>query len=297
VRALARLLLPDGEVIAVWPGSLIGRSPAAVVQLDDPRVSEAHAFISMRGGDLVLLSLRRMVAVDGRPSSSVVLRPGVEVAFCEGISLRVLEVELPDEVLGLRLPDGETWVPGDVASLHAGPPLRMEGRFEPHATAHLWRVGDELRVRVGARVHTAVIGESIVLPGGSVEVVAVPLRATDLAATRQEGAIGAPLRIIAAFDTVQIHRSDRPIVTLGGRNAQLLSELAIFGGPVSWQVLAAEIWGTAESDQLRRRLDVGLSRLRTRLRAEGLRTDLVSTDGAGQVSLLLYEGDTLENLC
>ncbi len=51
------------------------------MSLDDPRISEAHALLSLRGGALHLLSLRRMIAVDGKPVSGVELRRGLVVAL------------------------------------------------------------------------------------------------------------------------------------------------------------------------------------------------------------------------
>jgi hypothetical protein len=65
---------------------------------------------------------------------------------------------------------------------------------------------------------------------------------------------------------------------------------------VSWQVLAGEVWPDhSEPGVLRRRLDVNLARLRSRLRGAGIRGDLVRTDGSGQIELLLCEGDTVED--
>ena len=70
MRAVARLLLPDGRDVEVGPGDLIGRTPSAAAVIDDPRIAEAHAFVSLRHGELHLLSLRRMVVVAGKPRSS-----------------------------------------------------------------------------------------------------------------------------------------------------------------------------------------------------------------------------------
>ena len=46
---------------------------------------------------------------------------------------------------------------------------------------------------------------------------------------------------------------------------------------------------------LRARFDVNLSRLRRKLRAARIRTDLVNLDGAGVVELLLYPHDRVED--
>ncbi len=101
---------------------------------------------------------------------------------------------------------------------------------------------------------------------------------------------------MAQFDTAHIHRLQHPPLALGGRGARILSELVTFGGPVAWQTLAAEVWPEqVEPEVLRHRLDVNLARLRSRLRGAGIRADLVRNDGAGQVELLLCEGDTVED--
>jgi hypothetical protein len=45
----------------------------------------------------------------------------------------------------------------------------------------------------------------------------------------------------------------------------------------------------------RGRLDTLLSRVRRRLRAAGLRADLVRADGAGAIELLLYPHDRVDD--
>jgi hypothetical protein len=85
-------------------------------------------------------------------------------------------------------------------------------------------------------------------------------------------------------------------VTLGGLQARLVSELVAIDGPVSWSVLAEELWPDGDDAFLRRnRLDTLLSRLRRRFRAAGLRADLVRADGSGTVELFLYPHDRVED--
>src|SRR5690606_9907840 len=62
--------------VDVPAGGFIGRSPFATLHLDDPRVSEAHALVSLRHGSLYLLALRRRFAVDGRPADELRLAEG-----------------------------------------------------------------------------------------------------------------------------------------------------------------------------------------------------------------------------
>ena len=116
--------------------------------------------------------------------------------------------------------------------------------------------------------------------------------------TRLDGALHPPLRIVARFDTVHIHVEGRPVVTFDGLHARILSELVAVGGPASWDVIAGEVWKEDADDrlQLRRRWDVSLARLRRKLREARVRPDLVRAGGTGQVELLLYEHDSVEDL-
>ena len=110
--------------------------------------------------------------------------------------------------------------------------------------------------------------------------------------TRQ-GGVHSPLRIVANYDTVHIHREGRAVVTLAGVLARLVSAL---GGPVSWQVLCAELWPEVpDPASARARLDTSLARIRRKLRAADVRADLLHMDGAGSVELLLCPQDQVED--
>lgn len=258
--------------------------------------------VSLRGGALHLLSLRRLLAVDGKPVSAVPLRVGLEVGLAEGLFLRVLELHLPTEIPALRLSDGSRHLLGSLASVHAGPPPRVASRFEPDAAWVVWSTDEAWRVaRPGEPGRLWVPGDRVALhtgDGGQPGWMAlewVPLHAAGQPPTSLERGVRAPLTIVAQHDTVQIHRPGRPPTLLGGRGARLISELVQFDGPVAWEVLAREVWtDPVELDVLRHRLDVNLTRLRRRLRSEGIRADLVNSDGSGQVALLLYDGDVAE---
>ena len=83
MRVLARLRLPDGREVEVGSGDLIGRTSSAAAVIDDPRVAEAHAFVSPRHGALHLLSLRRLLVAGGKPMNHVVLRRGLVVVIAD----------------------------------------------------------------------------------------------------------------------------------------------------------------------------------------------------------------------
>ncbi|MCK6550472.1 FHA domain-containing protein [Myxococcota bacterium] len=295
--ALVTVRLPDGTRADLGPGDLIGRVTSAALVLDDPRISEAHALVSLRHGELYLLSLRRRIGLRGKPVSEVLLEPGVVVELAEGMPLTVERVEKPARVRALRARDLGVRPLGQVASVVAGPPLRLIGRFVPGAAAHLWSAGvDEWRLRIGeGATQTLTIGDTFIVGACLFEMCAVDLDAASHEPTVATG-LDVPLRLVAHYDSVEIHRPNRPVVLIGGLGARLVSELVAFGGPVSWEVVARELWGQ-ESDpaELRHRWDVALGRLRSRLRDAGIRSDLLKSDGVGQLQLLMYDGDCVDD--
>ncbi len=278
----------------VGHGDLIGRTPTAAVVIDDPRVSEAHAMVSLRKGELHLLSLRRMVKVGGAPVADVVLAPGLVIELADEVVVTVAEVVTPRAVLGLTLPSGEVLVLPQVASLTTAP-VRLHSKLLPDAPAAIWSTGDEWRVRIGAKVARVEPGDAFAVDGHHFVVTVVPIG--DAGAASTEGAIASavPLRLVAFYESVQIYQRGQKVHTIGGTGARILSELVAHGGPTHWEILAREIWpDEVEALPLRHRWDVALSRLRARLRNAGIR-ELVRADGTGQLALELYEGDTVED--
>ena len=71
--------LPDGTTAALGHGDVIGRLESAALHLSDPRISEAHAMVSLRGGALKLVALRGRLVVDGAALRDVELVPGLVV--------------------------------------------------------------------------------------------------------------------------------------------------------------------------------------------------------------------------
>lgn len=106
----------------------------------------------------------------------------------------------------------------------------------------------------------------------------------------------APLRILARYDTVHIHREGEPVVVLTGILARMISELVSVKVAISWEALAQSLWPEEEErPALRNRWDVALARLRTRLKSAGIRSDLVKADGSGNIELLLNAADVVED--
>lgn len=286
----------DGERHVLAVGDLVGRLPNAALVIDDPRVSEAHALVSLRRGALHLLSLRRLLAVDGRPRAEVRLRPGLAIELAAGAVLTVLEVDTPAEVLALELPGiGPRPLPA-AASVLVSPP-RVVPRLVADAPAQVWASGASWRARIGSeRARSIEAGDVLTVAGVRFPVVTVSLTAVEAFVTEGGGGPTDPLRLVARYDSVELHRPRREPVVLGGHGARLISELVSCAGPLGWQVLARELWPDDPHDpDLRHRLDVTLNRLRTRLSEAGVRRDLVQCDRHGQVILVLHDGDDVED--
>lgn len=296
MRAYVRFRLPDAATVELGHGDLVGRLWSAALCVADARVSEAHAMVSLRGQELMLLPLRGRFAVDGQRVSSVVLAAGQRITLAEGLDLHVEEVALPAAVFAVE-GDGLARVAvSGVCSLLTRPRPELVPRLVPEAPAHLWGDGEGWRLTMGGTTRPVGVGDAWEIDGRRFRAVGLSLSSASRTATRLDGGVGRPLRIVAQFDTVHIHGGHRDALALSGRAARLLSEVVAFEGPVPWEVLAGELWPDEDDPHLlRHKLDVTLSRLRARLRDAGIRPDLVRSDGFGKVEIFLHEGDTLED--
>lgn len=282
----------------VFPGSLIGRLVTADVMLSDPRVSEAHALVSLRGRSLRLLALRGMLLVDAQEVDSVELQPGLIVELAEGLALTVESVELPSHTLLLcgAVPDAVE-LRASVYSLVSepradGPAVRLVVGFVEGAEGHLWYSGGRLWMRLaGHAAEPLNVGGPWSVAGCPLRVLRIPLGDTsDTEAQSSRPRSGFVLH--ARYTTVHVqHARGTSVIT--GKPANLISELVRFSGkPIPWDVLSREIWG-AEADRslLRKSFDSTMRRLRGQLHDLELREDLVRLDGSGNVELVLTASD------
>lgn len=293
--AHARIRLPSGAEVDLSHGDIVGRIWNAALQIDDPRVSEAHALLSLRGKSLYLLGLRGRFAVEGRPTEQVELRAGLRVELARGLALDILEVTLPERVLALSAKGMPQQVLHGTSSLRTSPaPDLIPGRHAD-ARAILWHVAGEWRVQPqGKEAMPLEPGIAFTLDGVEFRVSTVPVR-LEGGATVPDQSLSAPLRIVTRWDTVHLHREGREPFILGGIAARILSELAAMEVPVDWNVLAEELWPTIDNRKaLRKRLDIALARLRRKLRDASIRADLVRSSGAGLYELLLLPSDTVD---
>ena len=265
------------------------------MRLEDPRISEAHALVSLRGSALKLLALRGVLAVGGVRVSEVVLEAGVRVELVSGLPLEVVAVTLPDSTLALDLGTGSApqVLSASVHSILPGPVVIP--RHLPDAPIHLWTTGAGWTVQpAGSDPFPLVEGTRMVV--GDHEVVAITV-AGEVASnpeTRLRGRLHPPIRLVARYDTVQIHREGQPLVVFGGTAARLVSELVAMGGLASWEAIASEIWPEDLDRTVRRqRWDRTLQTLRSKLQQGRLRPDLIRADGKGNLELVVLADDTV----
>jgi hypothetical protein len=286
-----RFRLPDGRTAQVAAGGLIGRASTAELRIESPEVSEAHAFISLRGRHLQILSLRRWIIVDGERKSSIVLSPGQRIRLSQNVTLDVEAVELPDHVMVLYGDGQELCTLGEsvysIVTAGGGPSqtpsYKLHAEYLPGAEAYIWGTSDGFTLRVGEREPVELTaGASWELHGHQFAVQVRPLGEGALS-TRSIGQNDPPLTIVARYDTVYVRMP-----------ARIVSELATIGRLVSWEAVAREIWGD-ETDRaiMRQNWDRNLRRLRAQLREAGIRPDLVRPDGKGNVELYLLPQDTV----
>lgn len=295
--AHVRFLLPDASRVVASHGDLVGRLSSAAVHLNDPRVSEAHAMVSLRGQELKLLALRGRFALDGKPLTELALVPDQVIAIAGGVHLRVEDVVLPDRVLAIEAEGVPQQVLTGVCSILVGPRTRVVRRYEPQAAVRIWSVGSGWRVQIGdSEPEPLDAGDTIEVAGRVFRALSVPLARASQDATRLQGGIAEPITLVAKYDSVHILREGQPATAVHGIGARILSELVALGGPAEWELIAGEIWSDAPSRlALRRKWDVNLSRLRGKLRAARVRADLIRSDGSGRFELLLNPGDVLED--
>jgi len=297
-QAAVELLLPDGSLRALTVGAIIGRMPTADLHLDEPHISEAHALVSLRGTELKLLALRGRLGVLGRPCPEVALKVGLRVLLGSRTALEVTRVVLPSSVPGLSGPGLPATPLQSVMSLW-GSPLRLAPGFDPDAEAWVWARDGKIFWRSAEREgppSVLGVGEVLRLGMAALEVVALPLEALASTPTESSATSSSALVVAIHYDTVHILVGDHLACVLDGIPARMTSEAALMGGPVSWRVVASEVWRDVQDDaMLRERWDSGLSRLRARLRQARVRTDLLRATRGGLVELFLLPGDRLDD--
>jgi len=281
--------LPDAREVCLVPGDLIGRLWNAALRLRDPRVSEAHAYVSLRGKELQLLALRGRFAVKGKRLDRVTLRPGVHIDLAQGLTLEVVDVWLPPEVMALTTAGLPPQILSGTCSIVTEPEPRIELPGHPRAVATVWAEDTTWFAEAPGHEPVALTPDEPMMFGGLQWMPSMVPVASIAPATVPDLSMVESLRIVPNYDVLRIERDGRAPVVISGIPARLVSELAALG-PVDWRVLAGEIWRTPDS---RKRLDMAVARLRQKLRAHGIRSDIVRPLGNGVFALHLMQDDQL----
>lgn len=291
MRACVWFRAPDGREVALGSGDIVGRAWSASLRVDDPRVSEAHALVSLRGSGLRLLSLRGRFVVGGEARTELDLAPGQTVALSPDSSLEVLDVFLPTTVVALAGEGLASTALHGSAALVFRPEPRLAHATASDAAAWFWPGDDGMQVRLpGGEAVPLAVGETVEVAGRTFTLTEIPLSGYE--ATVDRSAARSTLEIVVRWETAHIHRGDGTSGVLDGVQAKILSELVSFSCPVAWQTLAGQIWSdTDDPFVLRKRLDSAMWRLRRSLRNAGLRDDLVRPNGQGQFEVFLLPGD------
>ncbi len=205
MRAYVRFRLPDGNAVELGHGDLIGRLWSAALSIPDARVSEAHAMVSLRGQELLLLPLRGRFSTDGKRLSSLVLAAGQRVTLADGFDLEVEEVSLPAAVFAVEGEGLARVVVTGVCSLLTRPRPELVPRLVPDAPAYLWGDGEGWCLTVNGTSRAIRIGDTWELDGRQFRAVGLALDSAGNSATRQEAGAARSLRIVAQFDSVHVH--------------------------------------------------------------------------------------------
>ena len=289
---------PSEERFALGPGDLIGRSDGAAMCLDDPRISEAHAMVSLRDRALKLLALRGRFRLDGTILHEVELKAGLNLELAPALQLVCEEVRMPSTLLGVRIEGvGEVALTGTLTLRRVHGQATVKRGVALDGLMTFWSVGDRWRARCGEQGARALeAGDQFECDGLSVEVFEVTLQ--DASKPRTRSALQAPMTLRRERDRVVIERARQAPLIVSGIPSKILSALLKRGGTSTWQEIIEEVWPGDLSAQsaLRRRFDAGLRRLRDTLAHVSPRGEaLITLDGAGVVALNLGREDRVEH--
>lgn len=131
----------NGNQHILYPGSIIGRLAKADLRIDDPRISEAHALISLRGNSLKMLALRGSLTIKERIRGETVLDKDMEIKLTDEHVLKVVSVHLPEYVLTVQYQDETISLTETEMSIHINP-LRFEKNILSTAVFWVWQSGE-----------------------------------------------------------------------------------------------------------------------------------------------------------
>lgn len=289
----AALFQIQGEdaIYAVGHGEFIGRSGAAALTIDDPRISEAHAMVSLRGRGLEVLALRGKLRVRGNRVYEAKLSANVSLELAPEFFVTCVDIILPEHVLALDFAGLPRVVLTSTLTLYTEPEPRVRRGFDPRSAATIWNMDGQWRIQISShKLQHLEGGETFELGQNTLSVTRVPVQSAGLEKTMRSS----PVLMQAHGGSVKVWREQKdecPIVVSGvpGKIGAVLLEA---GGSLNWRVVVGRVWPGDQSTEaaLRGRFDAGVRRLRERLVQLGLPPETVRLDGAGSV-ILIPPGD------
>lgn len=286
------------EQFSLGIGDIIGRSSQAALCIDDPRISEAHALLSLRGSALMLLALRGRFRFRGEIVSEIELRPGMDIELYKECWLHCEEVVMPESLLGLHVPGMApvmlTHTSSLFLNLESGARTLQPG-YASKADVVFWSLGDTWSHRVqGGQAEPLHAGDVIRVAGLEIQTHSVAVRDASTLPTKQTDRTS--LRLEIAPKSVKVHASAHTkSIVITGIPGKILACVARSAHPQTWDEVAHQVWDSEACmpSALRRRFDVGLLRLREKLHQLELPADLMHMDGSGLISLRLEGDDTV----
>lgn len=252
--------------------------------------------VSLRDGLLKLIGLRGKFMVGKDTLGELALVAGQTIRLSERTLLEVLEVQVPVEVMALSHPALGTRPIHGTMSLVRGQSLQATAGAVRGAVLVIWSDADRWFARRGDGVDIELWpGLELDVDGEAVRVVTQTTSDGGESTALDRHAIDSPLHLVVRYDSVHLRREEEVLV-FDGFIARILSDLAIASVPMSWSSIARELWPD-ENDMLvlRRNWDATLARMRKKLRAARIRTDLVRADHGGNFELVLRRSDRLED--
>lgn len=224
----------------------------------------------------------------------------MRIRLSDSVELTVLAVEIPDQIMAIMIDDGppqELCAATYSFTLHPWVELRPTPLFD--APAHLWPGEDGWTILVqGGQVEPVRAGRQWSIANHKLTATTVPVTATSVTPTAKGYTHLDYLDVEATYTHVHIRRARRSTLTITGNAAKALTELAEIGGSAPWDVVAGEIWKDTPNNRemVRHRWDRMLGRLRELLAEHGIRSNLVVSDGLGNVFLNTLPGDVVSSI-
>ena len=297
-RPYVRFRLPDGELMRFYAGEMIGRVSGP--RFADPHISETHAFLTQRGGRLMLKGVGQMLFHNHaeRPKPVIELAVGDTIGLLSGRKFDMVVYDFEPATHRLEL---ELWDAADPAStlrklgeptaeyhavLESG--VLVEG-YRPEALWNLMGAGTRWTIRPADGAADTLEDERIFRSGRwSLQAVFVPIPEAEQGATTLAQVV--PVSIEVAHGQITLTPRGGEPFSIRGRPGTIFAIVCReypAGRWLRWEDIAGEIWEDARGltrdtplhKRVRDRWDTTLDRLRSKLEERRVSRHLIRTRG------------------